>query len=209
MSACPRIFCIGRNYAAHIQELGHVDDGECLIFMKPASAITPVGQPIQLPTDQGAVHFEAEMTVRLGSRADHTLQPADALKHIDAVGLGLDLTLRDRQNQLRERGAPWELCKAFDGSAPLGPWQAYDGRDLQALHFRCSVNGDVRQQADTANMLFSVARILAILSRSWVLLPGDIVFTGTPAGVGPLAPGDSIEVAGDHLGHGHWECRPR
>lgn len=207
MNQSPRIFCIGRNYAAHIQELGHVEDGECVVFMKPASCITPVGQPIVLPRGRGAVHFEAEMTVRLGTAIDHILDAEHALQHIDAVGLGLDLTLRDQQNQLRERGAPWELCKAFDGAAPLGPWQAFDGRDLQALTFSCAVNGDIRQRADTGNMLFPVARILHILSQTWALQPGDIVFTGTPAGVGPLVPDDTISVSGEHLGEASWLCQ--
>ncbi|MHA7832926.1 MAG: fumarylacetoacetate hydrolase family protein [Algiphilus sp.] len=207
MSAPARIFCIGRNYAAHIEELGHVDDGECLVFMKPATCITPVGRPIVLPRQRGEVHFEAEMTVRLGRDVEGGLEPAEALDHVDAIGLGLDLTLRDLQNTLRKRGAPWELCKAFDGAAPLGPWQPFSGQDLQALQFTCTVNGEPRQHADTAQMLFPVARLLHILAQTWTLRAGDIVYTGTPAGVGALQPGDTITVSGASLGEASWTCR--
>ena len=207
MTTTPRIFCIGRNYAAHIEELGHVDDGECLVFMKPASCITPVGSPILLPRNRGEVHFEAEMTVRLGRDAEGGLDPGDALAHIDAIGLGLDLTLCDAQNALRARGAPWELCKAFDGAAPLGPWQPFVGQELQALRFTCTVNGEGRQHAHTAQMLFPVTRLLHILAQTWALRAGDIVYTGTPAGVGALQPGDTITLSGASLGEASWTCR--
>lgn len=204
MSA-PRIFCIGRNYAAHVRELGHAEDGECVVFMKPATSLVAADAPLTLPRKRGAVHFEAEMTVRIGT-AGRDIDEASAHRHIDAVGLGIDLTLRDLQTTLRERGAPWEACKAFDGSAPLGPWQPRPDGDLQALRFSCSVNGELRQEGDTGHMLFPVARILRILSETWTLLPGDIIYTGTPAGVGPLVAGDVITLQGDGLGRAEWHC---
>src|SRR5690349_5275387 len=140
-----RIFCIGRNYAEHIRELGgHTSnaapaaprepDEACVVFMKPASCVVPPGAPLVLPRGRGSVHHEAELVVRL-----------DARGHVVALTLGLDLTLRDLQNDLKKKGAPWELCKSFDHAAPLGEWTAYQGQDLQALEFACEVNGARRQ----------------------------------------------------------------
>jgi 2-keto-4-pentenoate hydratase/2-oxohepta-3-ene-1,7-dioic acid hydratase in catechol pathway len=126
---------------------------------------------------------------------------------VAALTLGLDLTLRDLQGELKKKGAPWELSKAFDHSAPLGDWVPYDGQDLQALEFACDVNGQRRQSGNTKDMLFPVARLIQILSRTWALAPGDIVYTGTPAGVGPLAPGDVVTLSSPALGRYEWPCR--
>jgi acylpyruvate hydrolase len=200
-----RIFCIGRNYAAHIEELGNAPDSDCVVFMKPASCIVPVGSPVRLPRGAGSVHHEAELVVALsGGGAD--IAVGQALHHVAAFTLGLDLTLRDLQNQLKDAGKPWELAKAFDDSAPLGSWQRYQHQDLQALEFRCSVNGELRQLGRTADMLYSVARQIHILSRSWALQAGDILFTGTPKGVGPLVPGDLISIESDTVGRFEWHC---
>jgi acylpyruvate hydrolase len=201
-----RIFCIGKNYAEHISELGHVDDGQCLIFMKPPSSVVPAGAPIPLPRNRGSIHHEAELVIRLsGGGAD--IPAARALAHIDAITLGLDLTLRDLQAGLKQRGAPWELAKAFDGAAPLGDWTPYKGQDLQALEFTCHVNGALRQSGNTADMLFPVPRLIHILSTTWALQPGDVVFTGTPAGVGPLVPGDRVTLESAAMGRFEWPCR--
>src|ERR1700741_5275888 len=125
-----RIFCIGRNYAAHIQELGNTPDEAFVVFMKPPSCIVPLGQPLSLPRNKGSVHHEAELVVLLtGGGAD--IPEAQALSHVSHLTLGLDLTLRDLQNELKNKGSPWELSKAFDQAAPLGSWQAYKGQDLQ------------------------------------------------------------------------------
>jgi acylpyruvate hydrolase len=189
-----RIFCIGRNYAEHVKELGNAQDGACVVFMKPASCVVPPG-PVVLPRDRGSVHHEAELVVMLSG------------DKVAALTLGLDLTLRDLQGELKKKGAPWELAKAFDQSAPLGEFVPYDGRDLQALEFTCDVNGERRQSGHTRDMLFPVARQIQILSRSWALAPGDIIYTGTPAGVGPLVPGDRVVLAGAGLGRFEWQCR--
>jgi acylpyruvate hydrolase len=176
-----------------------------VIFMKPATCVVPAGQPLALPRGRGSVHHEAELVVLLtGGGRDVPVERA--LQHIGALTLGLDLTLRELQNDLKKKGAPWELCKAFDGAAPLGDWTPYDGRDPQALEFTCDVNGQRRQAGRTQDMLFPVARIIHILSRSWALQAGDIVYTGTPAGVGPLAPGDRVTLAGPGLGRFEWTC---
>lgn len=193
-----RIFCIGKNYAEHVQELahlGHAPDGDCVVFMKPASCIVPVGAPLKLPRDAGSVHHEAELVLRLDARG--------AVSHL---ALGLDLTLRDLQTALKNKGKPWELAKSFDGAAPLGAWTPHRAADLQALEFTCHVNGTLRQHAKTRDMLFPVARMLEILKKSWAPLEGDIIYTGTPAGVGPLAPGDRIELAGAGCTPCGWTC---
>ena len=201
-----RIFCIGRNYAEHIKELGNAPDEACVVFMKPPSCVVPVGEPIVLPQGRGSVHHETELVVLLtGGGSDVPVE--HALDNVAAITLGLDLTLRDLQNDLKKNGAPWELCKAFDGAAPLGEWQAYNGQDLQALEFTCDVNGQRRQTGRTGDMLFPVARLVHILSRTWALQPGDIVFTGTPAGVGPLAAGDRVTLASPAIGRFEWHCQ--
>jgi 2-keto-4-pentenoate hydratase/2-oxohepta-3-ene-1,7-dioic acid hydratase in catechol pathway len=200
-----RIFCIGRNYAEHIRELGNTPDEACVVFMKPASCVVSSGENIVLPRDRGAVHHEAELVVMLtGGGTD--VPAAEALDHVAGVTLGLDLTLRELQNELKKKGAPWELSKAFDGAAPLGNWTPWKGQDLQALEFTCHVNGQLRQHGRSADMLFPVTRLIHILSRTWALQPGDVIFTGTPAGVGPLKPGDRITLTGDGIGRFEWTC---
>jgi 2-keto-4-pentenoate hydratase/2-oxohepta-3-ene-1,7-dioic acid hydratase in catechol pathway len=211
-----RIFCIGRNYAEHIRELGgtapnaapsapRAPDEACVVFMKPASCVVPVGAPVTLPRNRGSVHHETELVVQLaGGGTD--IPEQRALEHVAAITLGLDLTLRDLQNELKKKGAPWELCKAFDGAAPLGDWTPYDGQDLQAIEFTCEVNGQRRQSGNTRDMLFPVARLIHILSRTWALAPGDVVYTGTPAGVGPLQAGDRVTLASQDIGRFEWSC---
>ncbi len=194
-----RIFCIGRNYARHIEELGHQDAAKCVVFMKPATSLVPAGAPLVLPSDQGAVHHEAELVVMIG-KGGKNISRKKALKHVGGVTLGLDLTLRDLQNKLKGEGSPWERCKAFDGAAPIGELQAYDEKlDLTNLEFTCTVNGEVRQQGSTRDMLYPVAQIVEILSQSWTLQAGDLIYTGTPEGVGPLVPRDRVELASIQL----------
>jgi 2-keto-4-pentenoate hydratase/2-oxohepta-3-ene-1,7-dioic acid hydratase in catechol pathway len=200
-----RIFCIGRNYAAHIEELGNTPDEAFVVFMKPPSCIVPLGQELVLPRNKGSVHHEAELVVRLtGGGAD--IPEDQALSHVSHFTLGLDLTLRDLQNTLKNKGSPWELAKAFDQAAPLGEWKPCQNQDLQALEFTCHVNGALRQHGKTRDMLFGVARQIHILSRTWALQDGDIVYTGTPAGVGPLLPGDRIALDSADIGRFEWNC---
>jgi len=201
-----RIFCIGRNYAEHAKEMGNALPPEPVVFMKPATSLVLEGAPLVLPKGRGAVHHETELVLAVG-REGGDIVPADALRHVTGVTLGLDLTLREVQARLKQAGAPWELAKAFDGSAALGrlhPWPA--AFDPQALDLRCTVNGTLRQQGNTRDMLFPIAAIIAFLSRHWRLLPGDLIYTGTPAGVGPLVAGDHIEVFCPELGRFAWDC---
>ncbi|MDF1551828.1 MAG: fumarylacetoacetate hydrolase family protein [Deferrisomatales bacterium] len=215
-----RVFCIGRNYAAHIAEMGVLDDGECVVFLKPSTSLVPWGGAVRLPRGVGAVHHELELVVALGA-GGRAVPRGRARDLVCAATLGLDLTLRDVQDGLKARGRPWELAKAFDASAPLGQWcdaqggasaagaggaGAADARglDLGAVELSCRVNGTLRQQGSSAQMLFPVERVIEILSRTWELLPGDLIFTGTPSGVGPLAPGDELVAASPQLGSWTW-----
>lgn len=194
-----RIFCIGRNYAAHAAELGNAVSGDPVLFMKPASAIVPVGARIRLPHGRGAVHHEAELVLLIGRDG------ATGEKDVAGIALGLDLTLRDEQAKLKAKGLPWELAKAFDGSAPLGEFVAAPA-DFASLAFDCRVNDALRQRGETRDMLFPVPRIVEFLARHFALRAGDLVYTGTPEGVGPLAPGDTIEVSSAFTGAHAWRC---
>ncbi len=200
-----RVFCIGRNYAAHVRELGETEDDQCVVFMKPCTSLETIGTPIALPRARGAVHHELELVVALGTGGEN-IPEERAAEHIDAITLGLDLTLRDLQNQLKAQGRPWELCKAFEQSAPIGAFMPYDGRvDLQAIEMTCHVNGELRQIGHTAHMIFPVSWLISFLSRHWQLLPGDLIFTGTPEGVGEVRPGDQIVIASPAIGQFTWD----
>lgn len=207
-----RIFCIGKNYEDHIRELdagaGRPRAGNSehpVVFMKPVTSIVGPGEKIRLPSHGNALHHEAEVVILLnGGRRN--VSPTDALSCIAGVTLGLDLTLRDVQTSLKAEGHPWELSKAFDQSAPLGSMRAYDGSfDLLNLPFRCLVNGESRQAGNTQDMIFSVPRIIAFLSTVWELMPGDLIYTGTPAGVGILREGDEVTLESPPLGQFVWK----
>lgn len=204
-----RIFCIGKNYHDHVLELaplGYAPDGDCVIFMKPITCLVPVGSPLVLPKNQGSVHHEAELVLCLG-HGGQNIPEDQALDCISHFTLGLDLTLRDLQTQLKAKGKPWELAKAFDGAAPIGEWLPVAGRDLSTLHFSLRVNGEVRQQGFTGDMLYAIPRQISILSQTWALQPGDIVYTGTPAGVAALVSGDVATLTGDGLPAWSWTCQ--
>ena len=205
-----RIFCVGRNYAEHAKELGNLmpaPGSTPIIFMKPVTSLVKQGAPLVLPKDVGAVHHEMELVLALGEGGAN-IAAAKALKHVAGATLGLDLTLRDEQARLKQAGSPWELAKAFDGSAAVGGFTPLPGAlDLQALDMLCTVNGQVRQHGNTREMLYPVAAIIAFLSSRWRLLPGDLIYTGTPAGVGPLKPADRIEISSPVLGSFAWDCK--
>ncbi len=202
-----RIFCIGRNYAEHAQEIGAPKPAEPVVFMKPATSLVAEGQSLVLPKGRGSVHHEMELVVAIGKQGAD-IPAAAALGYVAGVTLGIDLTLRDLQSRLKQAGQPWELSKSFDGSAAIGKFISWSAQsDIQNINMRCTVNGALRQQGNTREMLFPVAAIIAFLSRYWRLLPGDLIYTGTPAGVGPLAPGDRIGIESTEIGRFQWECR--
>jgi len=200
-----RIFCIGRNYLAHASELGNPVTEEPVVFMKPPQCLVPPGGSIPFPPHGKELHHEAEVVLRIGRRCGN-VTPEEAIGFIDGVGLGLDLTLRDVQDFLKKQGLPWEKAKAFEHSAPLGPIIEIDKIvDLESLTFTCNVNGERRQHGRTADMIFSPARIVSHLSGIWELMPGDLIYTGTPQGVAPLSPGDTITVEADWAGSHSWK----
>lgn len=202
-----RIFCIGRNYAAHVEELANERPGSPVVFMKPPHCLVPVGTPLTLPNRAGAVHHEVELVLLIG-RSGRPADIDDAWDFVAGVSLGLDLTLRDLQADLKARGLPWEPAKAFESSAPVGEFVPVESiPDRDRILFDCTVRGELRQRGDTGLMLFGVPTLLVELGRTWSLLPGDLVFTGTPAGVGPIESGDRIEISSPAIGHFSWTVR--
>lgn len=188
-----RVFCIGRNYAAHIKELKNQIPEEPVIFLKPATALVSFDSPvIRFPTFGNLLHHEVEIVVLIGKTGKPQTE-LESLDYIAGLSVGFDLTMRDVQDKLRNNGLPWEKSKSFDYSAPIGGFTAWNcDIDLNNLSFSCTVNGAVRQTGNTGMMLFSIPRLLIEIARYWELLPGDLIFTGTPAGVGIINPGDTI-----------------
>ena len=200
-----RIFCIGKNYDEHVKELGGKMPEEPVVFMKPVSSIVAPGESLFMPRHGNLLHHEVEVVLLIG-REGQDIPQANALSFIAGVSLGLDLTLRDVQVQLKKAGLPWELSKSFEQSAPLGLFKAYHpgSIDLENLSFTCSVNGELRQQGNTRDMLFPIKSLIHMLSGWWTLRPGDIVFTGTPSGVGPLKAGDRVDIESPGTGLFSW-----
>lgn len=186
-----KIVCVGRNYAAHAKELNNPVESSPLLFIKPATAAVPMAGRFSIPKDRGAVHHELELAVLIGapltSADDSAVESA-----IAGIGLAYDLTLRDLQGELKQKSHPWERAKAFDGACPLSAFISAKGLDLQSLHLTLQRNGELQQSGATADMLFPALDLIATMSQSFTLLPGDVVLTGTPAGVGPLLAGDEL-----------------
>ncbi len=198
-----RIFCIGMNYASHIAELGNSTPTSPVIFIKPSSALLNEGEYINFPSHGNELHHEAEIVVQIGKDGKN-IPINDAKNHISALSIGLDLTLRDLQRELKKEGHPWEKAKAFDGSAPLGKLIPFTNQDLTNLHIACKVNGKIRQDGNSSSMLHSITNIISYISSIWQLQKGDLIFTGTPEGVGPLNSGDTIEIFSLQLGSAKW-----
>ena len=187
-----RIYCIGRNYAEHAREMGAeaVSRAQPVFFLKPADAIVPVGGDVPYPPATKELHHEVEMVVALGG-GGRDIDASRALDCVFGYGVGLDLTRRDLQAAAKAKGLPWDVAKGFDASAPVSALRSVSeiGHPAQA-RLSLQVNGETRQQTDIDEMIFPVSDIIAELSRLFELKPGDLVFTGTPAGVGPLQRGD-------------------
>ena len=196
-----RIYCVGRNYAEHAREMGHDPDREPpFFFMKPADAIVPSGAKISYPQITKDLHHEIEMTVAIG-KGGANIPVEKALDHVFGYGVGLDMTRRDIQGEAKKMGRPWEMGKAFDNSAPctaLKTVQMVGHPSKGAIWLK--VNGEVRQKGDLSEMIWNVPETIAYLSKLITLRPGDIIMSGTPAGVGPVKPGDHLEGHVDGVG---------
>ena len=189
-----KIVCVGRNYAAHAKELNNPIPSEPILFIKPASSAVPIAPTFSIPTDQGSVHHELEIAILIGEALTKATEDQVAVS-IAGVGLGLDLTLRDVQDKLKEKGHPWERAKSFDGACPLTEFVSVSlpsKGDWQSLGLKLEKNGQLQQQGSSAEMLFSILPLIAHMSQNFSLQPGDVILTGTPAGVGPLKVGDSL-----------------
>ncbi|MBK6775420.1 MAG: fumarylacetoacetate hydrolase family protein [Flavobacteriales bacterium] len=189
-----KVICIGRNYADHAKELGNAVPHEPVFFLKPETAVVYPGKPVKLPTNLGEIHHELEVVVAIDGYGKDI--PANmALGFVGWYTLGLDLTARAVQNELKAKGLPWEKAKAFDGSAVIGdvalPLAA--GMDLRSSSIELRRNGTVVQEGRTRDMIFPVAELIAYVSQYMTLEPGDLIYTGTPSGVGPMEPGDIFE----------------
>ena len=203
-SVCSRIFCIGRNYAEHVQELSNTVPERPVIFIKPATCLVKPGEKIHFPKHGKELHHEVEIVIKIGSEG-RVVREEESQSFISGITVGLDLTLRDVQNDLKKKGLPWEIAKAFEQSAPIGDFAPYDKSiDLDNISFGCKVNGVERQRGNCKDMIFSIPKLLIEVSKIWVLRPGDLIFTGTPSGVGPLKIGDRIEIESDLIGAFSW-----
>ena len=189
-----KVVCVGRNYAAHIAELNNPVPESPILFIKPTTALAPINLPLKLPVNRGEVHYETEIALLIRSPLTNASE-AQCNEAIFAIGLGLDLTLRNLQNQQKATGLPWEVAKAFDNSCPMSGFVAKEHVDrLDNLEFSLSVNGELKQEGHTLNMLISIPGLLSYMSQHFTLLPGDIILTGTPEGVGALKSRDKLEL---------------
>jgi uncharacterized protein (TIGR00369 family) len=195
-----KIVAVGRNYVEHKKEMGSGPGAPPVLFLKPAGALLHEGEPIRLPAGHGEVHHEVELVVAIG-RGGTAIPETQALDHVLGYAVGLDLTLREVQARAKQRGEPWSVAKGFDGSAPVSSYvRRGELGDGSGLDIRLEVNGEVRQHGNTSEMEHGVPALVALVSRCFTLDPGDLIFTGTPAGVGPLQPGDRIEATVEHVG---------
>jgi 2-keto-4-pentenoate hydratase/2-oxohepta-3-ene-1,7-dioic acid hydratase in catechol pathway len=186
-----KIICIGRNYAKHIEELANERPENPVVFLKPDSAILPRKNPFFIPTFSNNVHYEVEVLVKINKVGKH-IESKFAHKYYDEIGLGIDMTARDVQQQCKEKGLPWEKAKAFDGSAIIGEFYPKEQFDLENVKFQLLKNDEVVQDGNTNAMLWKTNELIAYVSQFFTLKKGDVIFTGTPAGVGKVAVNDQL-----------------
>ena len=185
-----KIFCVGRNYAEHAKELGNALPEAPVIFMKPDTALLAPGAKFEYPSFTSDLHYEIELVLRIGKTAKN-IPAANALSCVDAITVGIDFTARDVQAGLKSKGLPWEKAKAWDNSAIVGEWKPFNSDGAEIL-FSLTKNGQKAQMGTTQDMIYSFETLLEHISGYFTLSPGDLVYTGTPAGVGPCLPGDTL-----------------
>lgn len=188
-----KIICIGRNYAEHAQELGNEIPESPVIFMKPDTAVLKKGSDFYIPEFSNDVHYELEVVLKI-SKGGKYIQEENADKHYDEIGLGIDFTARDLQSQLKAKGLPWELSKAFNGSAVVSEFFKKEDFDMKNLNFSLLKNKEEVQNGNTSLMIFSPEKIIAFVSQYFTLKVGDLIFTGTPKGVGKVSENDILEA---------------
>jgi 2-keto-4-pentenoate hydratase/2-oxohepta-3-ene-1,7-dioic acid hydratase in catechol pathway len=195
-----KVVCIGRNYMEHIQEMSNHVSEVPLLFMKPSTAVVDMREPVAIPTIKGECHNELEVAVLIAAKLTK-VTPEQASKAVFGIGLGLDLTLRDEQHRLKEIGQPWERAKSFDGSCPLSPFVLVNSlSNNDHFAFELHINDQLVQSGDTNLMLTPILQLITEISHHFTLLPGDVILTGTPKGVGPLHVGDKMTaVLAGHL----------
>lgn len=202
--AVHRIYCVGRNYAEHAKEMGFSGREAPFFFLKPADAILPVSAgavgTLPYPSLTSNLHHEVELVVAIGKGGSH-IPAASALQHIYGYAVGLDMTRRDLQNDMKKQGRPWCIGKGFEHSAPIGPiTPSEQAGDVVQAAIWLQVNGEQRQSSQTGQLIWSIAETIEHLSRAWTLQPGDLIYTGTPEGVAAVVPGDLLEAGIDGLG---------
>jgi 2-keto-4-pentenoate hydratase/2-oxohepta-3-ene-1,7-dioic acid hydratase in catechol pathway len=195
-----KILCIGRNYEEHAKELKNPLPAEPVIFSKPDTALLRNNNPFFIPDFASVFHYEVELVVKI-NRLGKNIDPKFAHRYYDEIGIGIDFTARDLQDELRSKGLPWEKCKAFDNSAAISEFVPKDRfADIQNIDFSLEVNGEPRQKGNTKDMIYSVDQIISHVSQYFTLKIGDLIYTGTPAGVGPVAVNDRLKAyIGDDL----------
>ncbi len=196
-----KIICIGRNYAEHAKELNNPLPEKPVFFMKPETSLLLRNRPFYYPDYSNDIHFETELVLKISRNGKH-IQEEFAHRYYDEIGIGIDLTARDLQSECKKKGLPWEIAKAFDSSAPLGEFVPKEKLNLDdGIRFRLNINGEIRQSGNSSDMIFSFDKIIAYVSRFVTLKMGDLIFTGTPEGVGPLKQGDLLEafIEGEQL----------
>lgn len=194
-----RIYCIGKNYLAHVREMEQDERDPPVIFMKPADALVRNGGEIPYPVFTKNFHYECELVVAMKS-GGYNISVGDASKHIFGYAVGLDMTRRDHQAGVLEKGLPWEVTKSFDQSAPVGPITPVDQTGIMTTgHVKLQVNGETKQDDDISLLIWKIDEIIAKLSEQHALMPGDIIMTGTPAGVGAVVSGDVLDCSVDGL----------
>ncbi|EEH67708.1 fumarylacetoacetate hydrolase family protein [Acinetobacter haemolyticus] len=190
-----KIVCVGRNYAEHAKELGNAVPDRPILFMKPPSSLATLAQGVAWNQALGECHYECEICLQIAHPLSQEIDKNKALEAIGAITLGLDLTLRDLQSELKNKGQPWERAKAFDGACILADWiEADEIGDLQELELVLMINGEQRQHGFSRDMLFDIGALLVEINQSFSLQAGDVIMTGTPAGVGALNPNDQLTM---------------
>ncbi len=188
-----KIFAIGQNYIEHNKELNSKNPTEPVVFMKPDTALLKNNKPFYVPEFSQELHYETELIIKI-NRIGKNIAPKFAHRYYSEIGLGVDFTARDLQRKLKAEGKPWEICKAFDNSAVIGNFLPVESLgNIQDIRFRLDLNGDTVQNGHSADMIFPVDELVAYVSRFFTLKIGDILFTGTPAGVGTVKPGDKLQ----------------